>query len=251
MKSCTDVHLGLLSSNLPGAGANFLRGRHIGWWFKMAATKTAFQGYRWEKVCADVFTSMKMCSEIHWGLLSANLPGAKANFQQGCLIGLFKMAATRKQLNFVTGLKKCIKIYAQAWKFAQRYIRSAELKSAGHQSQFSTGPPYWMIQNGRYKKQLLGVTGQKKCVLTYAQAWKCAQRCKVHLGLLNSNLLRAKANFFMGRPYRMIQNGCYKNTFQSYWPEKVCKYWCISLKICTGVHLGLLSSNLPRANANS
>jgi hypothetical protein len=46
--------------------------------------------------------------------------------------------------------------------FYRGTFRYVELKSAVNQSQFSMGPPYWMIQNGRYRKTALFGLWQKK-----------------------------------------------------------------------------------------
>ena len=157
------------------------------------AEKTALFCYWPEKVYKNLCTSLKICRGT-LDLLSSNLLGGKANFQLGHHIGWFTMATT--------------------------------------------------------KRQLFGVTGQKKCVLIYAQTRKCAQRCEVHLGLLNSNLLRAKANFLWGGHIGWSKMVATKTLLGVSGQNKVCKYWCISMKMCRWVHLGLLSSNLPRANAN-
>ena len=88
-------------------------------------------------------------------------------------------------------------VYAQAFKFAQMYIRSAELKSAWSQNQFSTGPLYWMIQNGRYKKTAFWGYWRKEVCADLCTSLKICT--EVHLGQLNSNLLEAKATFLWGR----------------------------------------------------
>jgi hypothetical protein len=47
--------------------------------------------------------------------------------------------------------------------FYRGTFRSSELKSAGKQSQFSMGQPYWIIQNGRYRKTALFGFWPEKC----------------------------------------------------------------------------------------
>ena len=76
----------------------------------------------------------------------------------------------KNQLFRVTGQKSVCTFMHTHENVHRDTFRSADLKSTKSQSEFSTGLPYWMIQNGRYKKQPFMVTGQRKCVNIYAQA---------------------------------------------------------------------------------
>jgi len=91
-----------------------------------------------------------------------------------------------------------------------------------------------MIQNGRHKNGFSGLQVRKSVC-------RCIHKHEnVHRDTLRSaerKFAGSQSQFSTGLPYWMIQNGRYKKTaLFCYWPEKVYKNLCASLKICTEVH---------------